>query len=326
MKKYLRYRRGYLLLWLVICGIILGVQALYGIAAESILYGIGLSGFALLLFGIGDFWRFREKEEKRKDLTRVMGTREFVPYATKNPLEQEYLDMLKDLSDRCCKKNEGLQTQARERQEYYTTWVHQIKTPIAAMNMLLQDQDSDLARNFRIQVFRVEEYVEMILHYARLEEAGSDFMFAVYDLDEMLRKTIRKYAPIFIQKKLTLHYEPVKANLLTDEKWFCFVLEQILSNALKYTNQGSITIALTGPTVLTITDTGIGIAAEDVPRVFEKGYTGYNGRADHKSTGLGLYLCKKTMDRLRHRISLSSVVGQGTSVSIDFGRENRMIE
>lgn len=326
MKKYLRYRRGYLLLWLVTCGIILGVQALYGIAAESILYGIGLSGFVLLLLAIGDFWRFREKEEKRKDLARVMGTREFVTYATKNPLEQEYLDMLKDLSDRCCKKNEGLQTQARERQEYYTTWVHQIKTPIAAMNMLLQDQDSDLARNFRIQVFRVEEYVEMILHYARLEEAGSDFMFAVYDLDEMLRKTIRKYAPIFIQKKLTLHYEAAEVNLLTDEKWFCFVLEQILSNALKYTNQGSITIALTGPAVLTITDTGIGIAAEDVPRVFEKGYTGYNGRVDHKSTGLGLYLCKKTMDRLRHRISLTSVVGQGTSVSIDFGRENRMIE
>ena len=326
MKKYLYYRRGYLLLWLITCGIILGVQALYGIAAESILYGIGLSGFALLLFGIGDFLRFREKEEKRKDLTRTMGTREFVPYVSRDPLEQEYLAMLKELSDRCCQQNDGLQTQARERQEYYTTWVHQIKTPIAAMNMLLQDQDSDLARNLRIQVFRVEEYVEMILHYARLEESGSDFVFAVYDLDEMVRKTIRKYAPIFIQKKLTLHYEPVEAKLLTDEKWFCFVLEQILSNALKYTNQGSITIALSQPDVLTISDTGLGIAAEDVPRVFEKGYTGYNGRADHKSTGLGLYLCKKTMDRLRHRISLTSVVGQGTSVSIDFGRENRTIE
>lgn len=326
MKKYLYYRRGYLFLWLVICGIILGVQALYGLPLESIFYGMALSAFCLLLLGIRDFGHFREGEEKRKELAQSMGKREFQTYATKDPVEQEYMDMIKTLSNRCCRQNDGLQMQTKERQEYYTTWVHQIKTPIAAMNMLLQDRDSDLACNLRIQLFRVEEYVEMILHYARLEEAGSDFVFAVYDLDEMLRKTIRKYAPVFIQKKLTLHYEPVKAKLLTDEKWFCFVIEQILSNALKYTRQGSITIALSQSEVLTISDTGIGIAAEDIPRVFEKGYTGYNGRADHKSTGLGLYLCKKTMDRLHHKIGLTSVVGQGTSVSVSFGRENRTIE
>ena len=106
----------------------------------------------------------------------------------------------------------------------------------------------------------------------------------------------------------------------------CFVLEQVLSNALKYTNHGSVTIAMETPGLLTIRDTGIGIAPEDVPRVFEKGYTGYNGRADHKSTGLGLYLCKRTMNRLHHSISLTSVVGEGTTVTLDLRREERIIE
>ena len=120
----------------------------------------------------------------------------------------------------------------------------------------------------------MEEYVEMILHFTRLEESGTDFVFDAYDLDEMIRKTIRKYASVFVQKKIAICYDTVSTHVLTDEKWFCFVLEQVLSNALKYTNHGSVTIAMETPGLLTIRDTGIGIAPEDVPRVFEKGYTG----------------------------------------------------
>ena len=247
-------------------------------------------------------------------------------FDTKNPVEKEYLDLLSELTERYCKQAEQMQNATKERQEYYTTWVHQVKTPMAAMNMLLQKEDTPESRQLQLQLFRMEEYVEMILHFTRLEESGTDFVFDAYDLDEMIRKTIRKYASVFVQKKIAICYDTVAAHVLTDEKWFCFVLEQVLSNALKYTNHGSVTIAMETPGLLTIRDTGIGIAPEDVPRVFEKGYTGYNGRADHKSTGLGLYLCKRTMDRLHHGILLTLTVGEGTTVTLDLRREERVIE
>lgn len=326
MKKYLQYRRGYICIWLLLCIAPILIQMLYGQALESVLYGIGLATVLVLFFMVHDFLRFREKEEKRKQIAQNMGSRELCLFDTKNPVEKEYLDLLSELTERYCKQAEQMQNATKERQEYYTTWVHQVKTPMAAMNMLLQKEDTPESRQLQLQLFRMEEYVEMILHFTRLEESGTDFVFDAYDLDEMIRKTIRKYASVFVQKKIAICYDTVSTHVLTDEKWFCFVLEQVLSNALKYTNHGSVTIAMETPGLLTIRDTGIGIASEDVPRVFEKGYTGYNGRADHKSTGLGLYLCKRTMDRLHHGISLTSTVGEGTTVTLDLRREERVIE
>ncbi len=129
---------------------------------------------------------------------------------------------------------------------------------------------------------------------------------------------------MFILKKIRLNYEPLCHKVLTDEKWLVFVVEQILSNSLKYTKKGSISIYLTehkGKTMLVIEDTGIGISPEDLPRVFEKGFTGYNGRADKKSTGIGLYLCKKIMDKLQHGIEIESRIDQGTKVYLYLERE-----
>lgn len=162
----------------------------------------------------------------------------------------------------------------RDMMEYYTMWTHQIKTPIAAMRLLLQEEDA------------------------------------------LIRQAVRKYAPLFIRRKIILSYEPVHCEVLTDEKWLVFVLEQILSNALKYTKSGSIHIYLSpdAPKTLVIEDTGIGIAPEDLPRIFEKGYTGCNGRADKRSTGIGLYLCRQIMEKLSHTIRIESEMGVGTKV------------
>ena len=178
----------------------------------------------------------------------------------------------------------------RDMMEYYTMWTHQIKTPIAAMQMALQ--------------------------YLRMEKMTSDLVFARYDLDALIRQAVRKYAPLFIRRKIILSYEPVHCEVLTDEKWLVFVLEQILSNALKYTKSGSIHIYLSpdAPKTLVIEDTGIGIAPEDLPRIFEKGYTGCNGRADKRSTGIGLYLCRQIMEKLSHTIRIESEMGVGTKV------------
>lgn len=167
--------------------------------------------------------------------------------------------------------------------------------------------------------------MEMALTYLRMEDMSSDLSFEVFSLDSIIRQAVRKYSQMFILKRIGLVYVPVELKVLTDEKWLVFVLEQLLSNALKYTLSGKISIYLedtTCQTCLVIEDTGIGICSEDLPRVFEKGFTGYNGRTDKKSTGIGLYLCKSVMDRLRHRIWMESEVGAGTKVYLSLGREN----
>ena len=182
------------------------------------------------------------------------------------------------------------QEESKKSMEYYTTWVHQIKTPISVMRMILQSEDTEEHRELAAQLFRIEQYVEMVLGYLRLESTSTDFVFQNCDLDGMIRQAIRKYAPLFVRKRIRLVYEPVQMEVLTDEKWFLFILQQILSNAVKYTDQGSITITAGADT----------------------------GGADKKATGLGLYLCRLTAKRLSHKITVTSEIGKGTEVSIDF--------
>lgn len=165
--------------------------------------------------------------------------------------------------------------------------------------------------------------MEMVLGYLRTEDMASDIRFEEVDMDSLIREQIHKFARIFIGKKLSLEYQEVSETVLTDEKWLGFVLGQILSNALKYTKKGKISIYVSKsrPHTLVIEDTGIGIRAEDLPRVFEKGFTGYNGREENRSTGIGLYLCGKIMKRLDHGIRIESELGKGTKVFLELGRK-----
>ena len=171
------------------------------------------------------------------------------------------------------------------------------------------------------QLFAIEQYVNMALSYMRLGSETTDFVLRQTDLDGVIRMAVRRYARHFISKKIALHYEETGARVLTDEKWLGFVIEQLLSNALKYTHEGSITIGMEKGR-LTITDTGIGIRAEDLPRVCEKGYTGYNGHANQKSTGIGLYLCSTILKKLGHSFTITSQEGTGTRVTIGFPEES----
>ena len=185
------------------------------------------------------------------------------------------------------------------------------------MRLLLSEADTPANRQLQSELFKIEQYVEMVLCYFRVDSHSSDFVLKEQDLDKIIRQAIRKYASQFVQKKIGLSYEPVHQIVLTDEKWLLFVIEQILSNAIKYTIKGQITISVDENLILSIADTGIGIAAEDLPRIFEKGYTGYNGHDDKKSTGIGLYLCKKITHKLSHRIWAESTPGQGSCFYID---------
>ena len=198
--------------------------------------------------------------------------------------------------------------------DYYTLWAHQIKTPIAAMHLLV-DEDGEASR----ELFKIEQYVDMLLSYIRLESDVNDLVLRPCDLDTILRAAARKYARFFIHQGLRLEIQPTGRQVLTDEKWFGFCVEQLLSNAVKYTPKGSISMYVENDH-LVIADTGIGIAPEDLPRVFERGYTGYNGRTDRKSTGIGLYLTRRVLTMLGHQIHIDARPGGGTRVHISLKR------
>jgi hypothetical protein len=217
--------------------------------------------------------------------------------------------------------------QARqEHLDYFTTWVHQIKTPIAVMDMMLQSEDTEEHRRLAAELFRTEQYVDMVLSYIRLGSDQSDLVIQQCDLDAIIRQAIHKFAPQFVQRKIGLQYEPVQMTVLTDEKWLLFILEQLLSNAIKYTRRGAVTIAVSPDQVLSVSDTGIGIAPGDLPRIFQKGFTGYNGRADKKATGLGLYLSRQAAQRLGISITAQSQPGQGSTFFLDLRKDPLVVE
>lgn len=313
-----RYTGLAFLLYAAIFG---GIFFLYNIEAEAVLYAAGLCALPM-----GPASRNQPdgqdcQSEQRK---RIAGDVEVMldemppPKTLAEEDDQELLRQLKAVYDR---NLAAWQNERRESMDYYTTWVHQIKTPISVMRMILQEEDTRENRELLAELFRIEQYVEMALNWMRLGSDSTDFIFQEYELDGIIRQAIRKYAGQFIRNRISVCYEPTQVRVLTDEKWLLFVIEQLLSNAVKYTREGRVTIRVTREKVLQIQDTGIGIAPEDIPRIFEKGFTGYNGRADKKSTGLGLYLSRLTADKLSNRLWAESVPGVGTTFFMDLYRE-----
>lgn len=295
------------------------VFSLYDLPVEPVLYGAilcAIAGLASFLYGYFSYKTHREKQTKMKinlplDLENLS---EFLP--PQDGMEEEYQQMLQELNRMRMESESSRQSFYTELKDYYTLWVHQIKTPISAMRLLLSG-DSPENKSSLAELFKIEQYVEMVLGYLRTEDMSSDMNFRSCSLDKIIREQIHKYARIFIGKRLSLEYEGTDETVLTDPKWLGFVIGQILSNALKYTKAGKISIYLVHASqTLVIEDTGIGIRPEDLPRVFEKGYTGCNGRKESHSTGIGLYLSAKIMKRLGHRISIESLEGKGTKVSL----------
>ena len=166
----------------------------------------------------------------------------------------------------------------------------------------------------------------MVLCYLRLNSSSTDYLIQEYSLDDIIKQAVKKFAGQFIRKKIRLDFQQTQARVITDEKWLSFVIEQVLSNALKYTPSGTITINMEAPKTLCIRDTGIGIAPEDLPRIFEKGYTGYNGRKDKKASGIGLYLCRRICENLGHRITANSSLESGTVIRIHLEQKALKVE
>lgn len=323
--KYLKHRRKLLGILALFAGIFLVTFALYQLPLEVVLYPIILCGVAGCVFLMVDFLNVKKNHsllENMKEFIDILHCEFPVDVGIEN---EEYIRIISLLRNEYITDQNSFKQKYADMVDYYTLWVHQIKTPIASMRLTLQNEDTTLARQLKGDLFRIEQYVEMVLVYLRLESEVSDYVIREYNVDDLVRNTVKKFSGEFISRKISLIYEPIQKRIITDEKWFSFVLEQLLSNALKYTYSGSITIKMEEEQ-LWIQDTGIGIEAEDLPRVFEKGFTGYNGRTDKRASGIGLYLCKRICGNLGHSIKAESIVGKGTTIKINLSQNKLGVE
>ncbi len=319
-KKYLKKQKNYIYLTIVFTIIFWGTMFLYNQEIEAIIYA---STLCILISIPVIAISYKNFVQKQKGLQEYEKTEPFfdgnLPLAA-SQIEIQYQSIIGKIKNQLDEQRNFMEKWRQDNSDYYTTWVHQIKTPIAAMKLMLQQEDSEESLNLQSELFKIEEYVNMALVYVRLDDDSSDFVIKQYNLDEIIRKTIRKYASQFILKNISLRYDGTDKRVITDEKWLAMLLDQIISNSIKYTPSGMVEIVVLGDSIF-IKDTGIGIASEDIPRIFDKGYTGYNGRNSNKSTGLGLYLAKNIAEKIGCKIEVKSQIGDGSVFEIQFCKD-----
>ncbi len=293
------------------------VLFLSGLPAEPVRYAALLCAVGGVVCALPGYLQYRRRYRAAE--LALQGLPEAVDRlrAPSGAVEEAYDAALRRLCAMLAKSETDRQRQRIENADYFTMWIHQIKTPIAAMQLILREQDDARSRELLAELFRIDQYAEMALTYARLESPTTDLVLRRCAVEPIVRSVVRQYAGQFVRRHVALRCEIEPVCALTDEKWLAFILGQLLSNAVKYTENGTVTVRVTKELVLSVSDTGIGIAPEDLPRIFEKGFTGYNGRAGRKSTGLGMYLSRCAAEKLGHRISVQSAPGQGTTVSVD---------
>ena len=303
------------------------IMWVYDLPSESVFYcsvvGLLITISVSFVFVVTERRRAALIEDISKDSEFEWSRRLNEEIGDKDLSSHDYHYMIDSLSQRLREGEAAFDEERQDMLDYYTAWVHQIKTPIAVIRLELQDKDTDESRKLMSELFRIERYVDMVLQYVRLGSESNDLMIREYDLQELLRESVRKYASQFIAAKVTLDLKPVSKKIITDKKWFAVIVEQILSNAIKYAPEGKVTIELDSGERLVITDNGIGIGEEDLPRIFEKGYTGKNGRLSVNSSGLGLYLCKSAADKLNIPLRARSAPDRGASFILDLSGQGK---
>ncbi len=324
--SYIRTNIKTLLIFLLFAAVFAVMSYVCGMPGEATGYALLLCTVVSAVAVTADFLKFRAKHRALMHFAEEVSCSISNMPAPSNLIESDYCEIIKTLNASKRDLAAKLTGQYSDLLDYYTMWAHQIKTPIAAMRLVLSGSDTYTARELREELQKTEQYADMVLMYLKLDAGAEDYVIRKCSLDSIIRQSVKKYASQFIRKKIRLEYEPVDYEVLTDEKWLMFVIEQIISNSLKYTRQGSIAITLEDGGVLCIRDTGIGIDEADIPRVFEKGFTGLNGRTDRKATGIGLYLCRRILTSLGHEIRISSSAGKGTAVRIDLSSDDIRIE
>ena len=326
--SYLKKHRLINFIYCVLLVIITFILVMYEVPHEVISYCYWIIGSTMLVYAVYDIWKYYQKQMLLSQLSsEITVSLQRLPDPC-DAIEMHYQNLLEALYEDKYKMKSQVDAKQSERMEYHTLWAHQIKTPIAAIKLLMQSDSASIDLELTQELFKIEQYVDMVLYYLRIDCIASDLLIQNYQLSSIVKESVKKYASVFIYKKVKLELEEINCRILTDEKWLLFVMEQLLSNALKYTNKGCFSIYMDKEKekTLVIQDTGIGIQEEDLPRIFENGYTGYNGRMNKKSTGIGLFLCQRILHKLSHQIAVTSVIGKGTKVAIDFSRERLSIK
>ena len=314
---YLHSRIRLLVFIFLISCLALAFHILFTNLGSYFLYFFLLCSFLTLLFFIWDI--LVEAEVYRKEM--LYSERE-----PKSPLECALAEKLDEREAELYQKKSDAENRYNDLVDYYTLWAHQIKTPIAASKLLVSEvTDCQLKQQLEQEIFKIDSYTNLVLQYLRLESFHDDLVLKKENIEDLVKEVIRKYAIFFIQKGLSVNLHDLDRSIVTDKKWLLVVIEQILSNSLKYTNEGGIEIYMEDQE-LCIKDTGIGIKNSDRLRVFERGFSGYNGRMTQQSSGLGLYLTQKISQELGHQIQIESELGQGTTVRIKFSEVNLLIE
>lgn len=325
---YIKEKKWRNLVVAVSMGFLLLVFYLYRIPVQALRYSALLCITVFVIGMVAEFYFYRKKYIERQKLFQSLeyNIQDLEPSYKK--MEQDYRELLMQLLQEKKKEKKEMDLRYQELKEYILMWAHQIKTPITALKLLLQRMEEDVnlsgkemkqLRYMKEELFAIESYVAMNLEYIRLDSLNADLSIGECHLEKVVKAEVSRFSPFFITKKLSVKMENLNQIMITDEKWFSFVLGQVLSNAVKYTKKGGVTISggkCENGVLVSIRDTGVGIAKEDIPRLFEKAFTGYNGHIDKRATGIGLYLSKRILDRLGHSITIQSEPGVGTCVEI----------
>lgn len=314
-RDFLRARRRALGLAAAVAAVGAAVAWLYALPAEPVLYAAVL-GLALGLGALAHDWAGWTARCRRLELLAHSDwqTLPVLP-APDDRLEADWQQLLRQVAADRDRLVAAAESSRRDLLDYYTMWLHQVKTPIAALGLLL-DAEPTARADAAAELVKIEQYTGMALSYLRLEEGPHDLVLRRQGVDDILRGAVRRLTRLFVQKNIRLQFTETGLQAVTDEMWLGFAVEQLLTNALKYTPAGGQIAITPADGGVEISDTGIGIRPEDLPRVCEKGFTGCNGRVDRRATGLGLYLCSRALALLGHGMTITSTPGKGTTVRL----------
>ena len=273
--------------YLLVCIVFITISVLATLEIEYVFLGIEILGFILFIYLIVHWFQYQKLSDVKDDNERLLNE-------NKN-LKSEMLNQKDDLN------------------AYFLMWLHQIKTPMTVSKLLLDKPDDTTNTKLKMQLMYIEQYINMAMNYLKMIDHSTDMDITQVNLDDIIKNLLKKYSLLFIHNHISLEYQSNLAYVISDSQWLTILIEQILSNALKYTENGKIAIQyLEEKHALEIRDTGIGIRSEDIPKIFDRGYSGFNGRMNEKSSGLGLYLARKISERLNIQIEVESKLSKGS--------------
>ena len=296
MKLFLDYMKNQSVIlfgYLLVCIVFITISVLATIEIAYVFLGIEILGFILFIYLIVHWFQYQKLSDVRDDNERLFNE-------NKN-LKSEMLNQKDDLN------------------AYFLMWLHQIKTPMTVSKLLLEKPDETTNTKLKMQLMYIEQYINMAMNYLKMIDHSTDMDITQVNLDDIIKNLLKKYSLLFIHNHISLEYQSNVTHVISDSQWLTILIEQILSNALKYTENGKISIQyLEDKHALEIRDTGIGIRSEDIPKIFDRGYSGFNGRMNEKSSGLGLYLARKISERLNIQIEVESKLSQGSIFRLVF--------